>query len=302
MAAALERSERAARDARRILRRQIRKALETLASRGSDDEAIHDARKAIKRARATLRLVRGVISKREYRRGNRLLRDAAQPLSAARDAKILVEACDGLLHRAPRARAIAGTRRLRETLRRARSATRRALLRTGQLERSCRLLSQARRAAARWSLPRDTFATLAAGAQRVYAQGREAMQRVRLEPSVGCLHEWRKQAKYLYLQLELLAPLYGPAVSNMAQRFEALSDELGKDHDLALLRLSVAAHSRDFRTESAASELATLIERTRTALQGRALLRGTRLYQPEPAGFVRRLSRGRAPRRAGRAL
>ena len=297
MAAKLRRSRGAARDARRILRRQIRKALETLTGHGVDDEDIHDARKRIKRARATLRLMRGVISKRDYRRGNRLLRDAAQPLSAARDAKILVEACDGVLQRSPRARSIDGTARLRETLRRGRVESRRALLRDGQLRRSCKLLRRARRAAARWSVRRRSARGLATGARRIYAQGREAMQHVRLQPSVSCLHEWRKQAKYLYLQLELLDPLYGPAVSRLARELHTLSDELGEDHDLALLRLGVAAHHDDFANASGARDLARLIEHTRSALQRRALLRGMRLYQPKPAGFRRRLSDGRAPQR-----
>ena len=39
-----------------------------------------------------LRLMRPVIPRRDYRRGNRLLRDAAQPLSSARDAKDLPDA------------------------------------------------------------------------------------------------------------------------------------------------------------------------------------------------------------------
>lgn len=292
MADTLDRAEEAARDARRILRRQIRKALGTLSGHGADDEGIHDARKRIKSARATLRLIRGVISQRDYRRGNRLLRDAGHPLSAARDAKILVEACDGVLHRTPHARALGGARRFRETLRRARKGARRALVREGQLRLACKLLHRARRAAGRWSLGKGDLVELAAGARRVYAQGRRAMQTVRAEASVVSLHEWRKQAKYLYLQLELLEPLYGGAVLRLAKEFRALSDELGEDHDLALLRASIASHVDAFTTESEASRLATLIERTRTGLQRRALLRGTRLYQPHPARFMRGPARG----------
>jgi CHAD domain-containing protein len=296
----------AAHEARRILRRQIRKALKALARRRPGDDDIHDARKRIKSARATLRLMRAVISKRDYRDGNRLLRKAAAPLSAPRDAKILVEACDGVLQRSPQARELDGTRRLRAALVRSRIEARRVLLHDGQLQRSCRLLRRARRAAARWSLRSGGASALAAGAQLIYARGREAMQYVRTEPSVAALHEWRKQAKYLYLQLEILEPLYGPSVARLAQRLHDLSDELGEDHDLALLRLSAAAHHSDFSSAAQASDFARLIGHTRKTLQRRALLRGLRLYQPGPAGFVQRLavsrvgrvSRGRQRRRA----
>lgn len=303
MAAGFERPGRAARDARRILRRQIHKALRVLAPRRPGDEDIHDARKLIKSARATLRLMRLVVSKRDYRRGNRLLQEAARPLSAARDAKILVEACDGVLRRSPHTRESGGTRRLRETLVRLRSEARRALLGDGQLQRSCKLLRRARRVAGRWSLRKGGAAELAAGAQRIYAQGRRSMHYVRGEPSVAALHEWRKQAKYLYLQLELLEGLYGPAVAHLAARLHVLSDELGEDHDLALLRLSVATHQEDFANDARAADFATLIEQSRSALQRRALLRGASLYQPRPAGFLprltgRKVSPGRERRRA----
>ena len=303
MAAGFERPGRAARDARRILRRQIRKALRALAPRRPNDEDIHDARKLIKSARATLRLMRAVISKRDYRRGNRLLQEAGRPLSAARDAKILVEACDGVLRRSRQTREIGGTRRLRETLVRSRSEARRALLEDGELQRSCKLLRRARQVAGRWSLRHGGTIELAAGARRVYAQGRQSMQYARAEPSVAALHEWRKQAKYLYLQLELLEGLYGPAAAHLAKRLHVLSDELGEDHDLALLRLSVAAHQEDFANDARAADFATLIEHTRRALQQRALLRGGRLYRPRPVGFVqrlagRRVSRARKHRRA----
>ena len=125
------------------------------------------------------------------------------------------------------------------------------------------------------------------------------MQQVRLQPTVSFLHEWRKQAKYLYLQLELLEPLYGAAAWHLAKQLHTLSDELGEDHDLALLRINVAAHQDDFDSERGASDLAKVIERSRAALQKRALHRGTRLYQREPASFRRHIADSGASRRPG---
>jgi CHAD domain-containing protein len=290
VAATLASHDDAIREARRLLRKLIRKARRKLAGDEVSDTDIHDARKRIKRARATLRLMRDALPPGAYRRENRLLRDAARPLSAARDAKILVEACDGVLHRSPKARHIAGVRRLRRSLVRTRSEARREAMRSrAGLRLSRRLLRRARRAARDWPLRAGGSGPLAAGAVRLYERGREALQRVRAESSVATLHEWRKQAKYLYLQLELLKSTERRQLGTLADELHTLSDELGEDHDLALLRAQVAAHVRVFKFDSGASELATLIEHSRTALQRRALLLGAPLYGPTRASFSRRL-------------
>src|SRR5689334_2583821 len=56
---------------------------------GLDDEAVHDARKKLKSARAGLRLLRP-LDEPLYRRENERLRDAGRRLSAVRDGKVLL--------------------------------------------------------------------------------------------------------------------------------------------------------------------------------------------------------------------
>jgi benzoyl-CoA reductase/2-hydroxyglutaryl-CoA dehydratase subunit BcrC/BadD/HgdB len=58
MAAQVEQSEAAAKGIRRILRKQLENALESLTAGRLTDEKVHDARKRIKKARAALRLSR----------------------------------------------------------------------------------------------------------------------------------------------------------------------------------------------------------------------------------------------------
>src|SRR6185436_13941367 len=59
-------------------------------------EAIHGARKDIKRVRAVLRLVRTEISKKEYGRVIGLLREAANHLAPTRDAYVRVRTLKNL--------------------------------------------------------------------------------------------------------------------------------------------------------------------------------------------------------------
>ena len=86
---------------RRIARKQMDLALEELtgAHAGGRDQAVHEARKAFKKVRAVLRLVRPVIGEAAYRAENSCFRDAGRPLTEVRDAKILIETLDGLVER-----------------------------------------------------------------------------------------------------------------------------------------------------------------------------------------------------------
>lgn len=68
---------------------QVNMAIEAIRTRDPSDKEIHRARKRLKRARATLRLLRLAIGKPTYRRENAALRDAARPLSGVRDAAVL---------------------------------------------------------------------------------------------------------------------------------------------------------------------------------------------------------------------
>ncbi|MEA2297262.1 MAG: hypothetical protein QOF77_198, partial [Solirubrobacteraceae bacterium] len=62
-------------------------------------DAVHEARKSIKKTRALLRLVRPGLPKRVYRSENRTLRDAARLISGARDADVMVETVEKLAER-----------------------------------------------------------------------------------------------------------------------------------------------------------------------------------------------------------
>jgi CHAD domain-containing protein len=265
----------------------MKRGLKALDGGRASDEDIHDARKRIKQARTTVRLLRKALSGDDYRRADRILRDAAHPLSAARDAKILVEALDGLQQRHRGARHIKGGHRFRRALVHARlQARRRALTDAAGVAEARKLMDLARFQAKHWTLHHDGWRQLAKRAVRRYAKGRDALREVNGERTVERLHRWRKQAKYLYLQLELLAPISTPAIARRADELHSLLDDLGEDHDLALLHRRVAEHMRDLPKELEGTALFSAIERSRRELQSRALSRGGRLYRGRPASLA----------------
>ena len=93
--------ESVAESTRRIAHQELDVAIERLTEKLPSDpeKAVHNARKAIKRERSLVRLVRGAIPREERRHENAALRDAAQLLSGARDADVMIATVDGLSQR-----------------------------------------------------------------------------------------------------------------------------------------------------------------------------------------------------------
>jgi CHAD domain-containing protein len=273
---------------RRIVRKETEEALEDLdPNRSLTDEAIHDARKRLKRARAALRLIRQGLGDGTYRSENRILRDASRPLSEIRDAKVLIEAFDDLV------KSITATRRrdlfpMRAVLLSARRASRRRVLggKSG-LKPVRRALRSALRRSKDWRSVRG-WSALGAGLLRVYTSGREAFAAAQKEPTVDHLHEWRKQAKYLWHQLEILEPLAPSRMKPMGDRAHQLSDHLGVDHDLAMLEMRLGAEGALVPSPALLGLLARIHGRRRR-LQTKARILGGGVYSERPQEFVRRI-------------
>ena len=87
MAFYFKRKEPVRKAIRRLAKERIEKALECLRDHGRA-EAVHCTRKEIKKVRAVLRLARKNISNKAHRRQTDLLMDAAEQLSATRDAYV----------------------------------------------------------------------------------------------------------------------------------------------------------------------------------------------------------------------
>ena len=78
----------------RISVEEIDFAEHKLSSNGTDPKTIHQVRKAIKRTRALLRLARPLMTAKQFKRENALLRTAAQNLSGSRDADVMLPLSD----------------------------------------------------------------------------------------------------------------------------------------------------------------------------------------------------------------
>lgn len=227
---------------RDIVQRQIGDALAALRKeKDPADEAIHAARKELKRARAGLRLLRGAIGTPVYMRENAALRDAARPLGRVRDAKVMLETIEQLLarERQPGRRTV--LLGLRRVLREARLRLRRDAQRAEEYSKSAQALEEARRRVERWRVRGDGRAVVLGGVERIYRKGRKALAAVDAERSDENLHELRKQAKYLGQALEIPKATSACGLAKLIKRAESIADRLGGDHDLVVLQDKMTA-------------------------------------------------------------
>jgi CHAD domain-containing protein len=288
MAAELAGKAAATKEVNKALLRQIRKAQAPLKDRHVADSGIHGARKQIKMARATLRLLRKGLPKKRYRAQNERLRGAAKPLSEARDATVLLSTFDDLL--GGRGRDHGGSlKAIHDRLTHERAQTRSKIVDDGGLAESRRLLRRARAQASKWHVGRDGWSVIGAGLGKVYGQGRDALAAARESATNTALHEWRKQVKYLRHQLRLLQPIQPDTVTRMVEELHELGNHLGDDHDLAVLQVKMASQPARLANEPAQRRLGAQINRRKLSLQRRAMELGSRLYEETPQQFCSRL-------------
>jgi CHAD domain-containing protein len=286
MARPLKPRRDAAHQARRILRRELQCARRELHADQPDDQAVHAARRHIKRARATLRLLRARLPRASYRDSDHALRDAGRPLGAARDAKVLLDTFDKLVRQGAPGR---DAGQLRIVLLEQRRRAQRQLSRSG-VRRARQRLREVRRQAARWGVGAHGWNALLQELGETYRKGRGAARSAREHGGGQMLHRWRKLTKYLYYELELLEPLRPRSLGPPIAALHRLSDVLGHEHDLAVLRqVLTAAQPAAADGARDAADFMVRVERAQAALQARALRQGVPLYRERPAHFTRRM-------------
>lgn len=227
---------------RRVIVGQLDVAIELLEAYPGEsrEQTVHETRKALKRARAIVRLLRDELGDKRLARENAALRDCARHLAGARDAVVALDTLADLLERHPkltdsrRRHGAEAVRDLQAKLLAEREGAAVVGARGGrapgsaanapeqapasasepiEIERhravAVELLAIRRRISA-WE-PGDrrrassSSKLLASGVERLYRQGRRRMRRAeRRQDDVAAMHAWRKSAKDLRYVAEAL--------------------------------------------------------------------------------------------------
>jgi CHAD domain-containing protein len=233
MAFCLKRDERVDDGFRRLARKQLRDAAAALRRRRPDDEAIHEARKSLKKARAIARLIdadRGSGLDRSSRR----MRKINRMLSRLRDADAVFQALDRL--RREHGGLIDG--KCAAALRRRLRARKRKILahvHGGDGIRATREhLDKLRRAAKGWRAAHAHFGAMEPGVRQTFRRGQKAMRRALETRRATDFHEWRKQIKALWYALRLVQN-GSAALQREIDVLHRAQAWLGEDHNIVVL-------------------------------------------------------------------
>jgi CHAD domain-containing protein len=242
------------------------------------EEAVHSARRRLKRIRSILRILRPVLKSR-YAAYRSEIRSVARSLAVHRDADVLhATATDLRAASGPRTRPFiervlgsldSGTRSGRK-----RVAPAPILLALSELEADAEDLPRPRKGARLYK----------AALVRAYRRGRRAMRRASKTRAAADLHRWRKEAKDLWHLLEIAERRLPRKVARHAARLDTLSETLGLDHDYWITSEHMRSVARDGANEGAAE---LLVAAQRKRLQKDALRRGRKLYRRRPKDFRR---------------
>jgi len=132
-------------------------------------------------------------------------------------------------------------------------------------------------------LPDRRLARTGPGAslKRAYKSARRAFAQVRRHRTDERLHEWRKQSQYFANEIGILIGSLPKRFAKAHKRARTLAEQLGDDHDLALLAEEVLRQAKGARAPSrddAVQQFLGHLAGRRKALQRKAFRLGRRLY------------------------
>ncbi len=208
--------------------------------RGGDEKPLHDLRVAVRRLRGVLRFFRPILGGRRERRMDAAIRRLCRRLGPPRDAQVRLALLGevGRRRRLGRRPAWRGFLRSQAQRNAASLAGLTRILRGGRFRR---LLDESAYVA-RAVLPRRILAGAGPemrgfAARRLSRLCRRAFKAGgRIEAlSPEALHELRKMCRRARYGAEFSAPVLGPAVLELERRLKAVTDALGRVHDLDVL-------------------------------------------------------------------
>ena len=272
---------------RRIVLQQLDRATSELTSIGDpeSDEAIHDARRRVKKIRAIIRLVRPVLDKEH--RADPALRQVSKLLAPVADGQGVIDTLNQMIKRYRRELPPKMAEAIRSDLvDRGRRIDTQAS-KEGVLEKAQMTLRAERQRVKKWKISADGFRAVAPGLKASVRRARGAMVDAWLHPTASHHHTWRRHVKNHWFHVRLLGARCGYRLQSYQRQLEALDGILGEYHNLVLLHEVLVSDTALQRVEVA--RCLSIVERYQRALRRNAHVLGIRIYSEKPRRFVRRV-------------
>lgn len=268
----------------RAINEQMRAASEQLHSGGKKiEEGVHDTRKALKKSRALLRLIRPALGG-DYGTLNNGLRDAGRRLSALRDAEALAETVQQLRQQSHKRATNQLLDKAHQGLVEQKAHILNQFQNSGELRNVAHDLEVIAVRMAGISLKRVNPAMIAEGVAETVRRGRKAFALARQSRDAGDFHDWRKRAKDLRYQISFLERLWPHVLEGYAESAREMEQSLGEDHNLSVLRGMVTAGNAKL------DSLLAVLDAEQQRLRSQAERIGGLLYSEKPKHWAKRIA------------
>jgi len=248
------------------------------------DEAIHEARTSVKKARAIRDLIEAD-SGRGLDADRKGLRKVNRTLSKVRDADVMLEMLGKLKEAEPHLLSEHAFARLRRQLTTHKKTALRDARNSGAWKKVDRDLRRLRKHVKAWRPKHRRFRALATGIKVTFRRGRKAMARAHQSQDAADFHEWRTHIKALWYALRLVEGC-SPQIGHDVVALRRAESSLGDDHNIVVLLEELSKGS-----PAGLSGLRRVARRVQSELRRGAVRDTKRIYDASPGDFVRRLER-----------
>jgi CHAD domain-containing protein len=249
------------------------------------DQGVHLVRTTIKRLRALLRLIRPSVNPAFFNNENARLRSAAGLLSFARDAEV----ARGTLKQLP-----VSNQSDEDAVRSVLSGFEKQVELPNDLDLTMaevrRRLEQTRRNFHRLKLRGTERGILEAGLRAVYRQGRKRMKAAIEQGQDSAFHRWRIRAKNLYYGLQFLESVWPSQLHRLIERLAELQDQIGLDHDVAVLRARLNKSPDAFGGRETVQRVVGCLDSQTGKLRRAAVPLGRRIWREKSRQFASKIA------------
>jgi CHAD domain-containing protein len=253
----------------------------------TDDTPVHEIRKHLKKARATLRLVCNEIGHGLFREQDYALRDVGRLTSELRDAEVRLQTVRQLKEVTP------GDRRspygkLEAMLALELESFMAAY--AGWQAQALPILEQAGSAVDHWTLGQFNCEQLRQAVQASYKQARNALAKAMANPTAENFHTFRTKAKRLWYQLRILRPINPVVLKALSDDLRALGNLLGGANDLSFLGDRLRGSNGNSECKVDGRKLLAVIEVNQADLQRDATELAEHFFAERPRDFGSRVA------------
>ena len=275
---------------RRLVRKELRDARRELEDEHPPTpDAIHEARKSLKKARAIVALI-DADGGRGVRRAKKRLRKVGRTLSHLRDADAMAEIVEKLRRSAPRQLDARSVKTLRSWLSEQRKAAAAAAGKKKTWDTLDDELRALRRKAKRWQPAHRAFGALSHGIAESHRRGKKALVKATNRRRADDFHRWRKQIKKLWYELRLFEPA-GPRIARDIRALHRAETWLGDDHNVVVLCGALARDGSGRAAPIDVAQLKAAADRYHEQARRKAIKSVRHIYTRKSSRYLRALKR-----------